>query len=175
LPGTQNQQQRSTQPNIIGGSINLGSLGGMGGLSSLLQGLTGQMSNNTNGQNNQQANSQQQMIGGLNLGGIMNMFGGIGGINLSQNNNNNNRQSQQSSNTQQIPQQATHVHGPECNHQHSQISQPVQQATQQQVPQQVPQQFPQIDLSNLASMANMFLNPQQQTNSQQQSSNQSST
>jgi len=87
LPGTQNQQQRSTQPNIIGGSINLGSLGGMGGLSSLLQGLTGQMSNNTNGQNNQ-ANSQQQMMGGLNLGGLMNMFGGMGGINISQNNNN---------------------------------------------------------------------------------------
>lgn len=137
----------------------------MGGLSSLLQGLTGQQIRQGTQPTNQQ---QSNTMGGLNLGGIMSMLGGMGMNMPPQPNNNRPPQQQSTSQSNQQPptqpqqqptQQMPHVHGPGCNHQHA--PQPSQQP---------PQQFPQIDLSNLASMANMFLNPQQQ----QQSSNQQS-
>jgi hypothetical protein len=160
---SQNTQQNrpQQQPQVISGTINLNQLGG--GLSSLLQGFSGQP---INLQQSSQQQSQQQpsMMGGFNIGGLMSMLGGMG-MNLpqqAQQNQPSQSAQQQQSTAQQQPQQVPHVHGPGCNHH--------QQQPQQQPPQQqAPQQFPQLDMSNLASMASMLFNPQQQT---QQSSTQ---
>jgi hypothetical protein len=121
-----------------------------------LQGFSGQPINlQQTGQ--QQPQQQPNMMGGFNIGGLMSMLGGMG-MNLpqqpQQNQPSQTAQQQQptQSTAQQQPQQVPHVHGPGCNHNHQQPPQ-----------QQQPQQFPQIDIGNLASMASMLFNPQQQS------------
>lgn len=108
-------------------------------------------------------------MGGLNLGGLMNMFGGM------MNTQNQVRPQQQQTQQSNLPtqnqptqQQAPHIHGPGCNH----TRQP-QQSTTQQPTQQPTQQLPQFDLGNLANMASMLLNPQAQSNQSQSTSSQS--
>jgi hypothetical protein len=190
LPGqslpSQQQQNRSPQqqPQAFSGTINLGNLAGF---SSLLQGLTGGQTINLGQQGNQQfaqqQPQQQNMMGGLNIGGLMSMLGGMGMNPLQQMQQTQPAQSTQQStqqssqqpqtstqpttnqqtsqiSPQQQTQQVPHVHGPGCNHHH-----PPQQ-------QQPPQQFPQFDINNLASMASMLFNPQQQQPQSQQSSTQ---
>ncbi len=169
IPGNNNNTNNNSnnnQQNAFSQSFNLGGAG----LANLLQNLTQPQ------QQTAQNSGQQPMMGGLNIGGLMSMFGGImnpqnGNMTQQQTQSSNtqqNTQQQQQSTQQQTTQQSTqqggHVHGPGCNHnQPQQASQQPQQASQQQ-----PQQFPQLDLNNLASMASMMFNPPQQQQSTQQ-------
>lgn len=154
-------------------TFNLGSQS----ISGLLSALTGQPPV----QNNQTTFSSQQQqqpnpLGGLNIGGLMSMFGGMMNPQAQQVRPQQQQQPAQqtnlsSQNQQTSQQQVPHVHGPGCNHQ----QQPQQSATQQMPTQQPSQQLPQFDLGNLANMASMLFNPQAQSTQSQSASSQPQT
>lgn len=142
-------QQSQPNPRIVNSAtFSLGN--DLGGLAGLLGSLTGQPPAQS------QSNTQPPMMGGLNLGGLMSMFGGLGAMNPQHNRPQ--QPSQQSNQQPTQPQQSPHVHGPQCNHQH----QPPQQQPSQQQPQQMP-----FDIGNLASMASMMFQQPPQQQSQQ--------
>lgn len=133
-------------------------------------------------QNNQATSSQQQQnpLGGLNLGGLMSMFGGMMNPQAQQVRPQQQQQPPQQPNlsTQNqttSQQQVPHVHGPGCNHQHQQQPQQQSSSTQQRPAQQPSQQLPQFDIGNLANMASMLFNPQAQSTQSQSISSQPQT